>query len=184
MAHPPDGEVTRMDRRGLQDLLDYTTWAWERTARALDGVPPADYARALPGSGWPSLSACVAHALAGYDTWLNAPWAFALAAETNPGEAALRSWEAAKGFQRACRESGRRALALPDSRLFEERELVFQGRTLPPRSVADVLADCLVHEVSHYGDLNTLFYQIGVKGYFREYSLYLTEPEAFYLDES
>jgi len=182
-----------MDRAGITELFDYMGWAFERYARVLDDQPVNRFAELAPCSGWPSLAACFNHFVSGYDVWLNAAWSFNLGPLLHPGDSkvvtawanegsapapVIEAWPAMKDYYARCREAVRAAMAVPDAILFERRDI--RGGL---RSRADVITDLLLHERGHHGDINTLFYQLGLRPYFNDYSLYLTNPDDFILDE-
>lgn len=182
-----------MDRAAITELFDYIGWAFERYARVLDGQPSHRFSEPIPGSGWPSIAACFHHFVAGYDIWLNAAWSFSLGPLLHPGDnetvsawangesgpaPVIESWPELRGYHARCRGAVRAAMAVPDGVLFERREI--RGGL---RSRGDAITDLLLHERGHHGDINTLFYQLGLKPYFNDYSLYLTNPDDFFLDE-
>jgi uncharacterized damage-inducible protein DinB len=167
-----------MDRAAITELSDYVAWAFERYTRVLDTLPEGRFNEAAPGSGWPTLADCFTHVIQGYDLWLNADWSFQTQAVIVPGDDRIQLWAEAKAYHAAVRETIRAVLSLDDLALFEHLEV--RGAL---RSRAEVLTDLLLHERGHHGDLNTLFYQLGLKPYFNDYSLYLTNPEDFFLDE-
>jgi uncharacterized damage-inducible protein DinB len=167
-----------MDRAAITELSDYLGWAFDRYGRVLDTLPEGRFTEHAPGSGWPALADCFTHIVHGYDLWLNADWSFQTQPVIRPGGERLQSWPEAKAYYHQVRETIRAVFALDDLVLFEHLEV--RGAL---RSRAEVLTDLLLHERGHHGDINTLFYQLGLKPYFNDYSLYLTNPEDFFLDE-
>ncbi len=171
-----------MQRDALEELFDYTGWAWERISRVIDGLPPEQFAMPVPGSGWPSLSACFAHFVGAYDGWLNGPWALALGERQHPGDEALESWLVLREFRRRGREAFRRAIDVPDAVLYQKRVMDLGGAEPEQLSRADILANLVLHERGHHGDLNTLFHQLGVRGYIIDYRSFVSPHDAFVLD--
>ncbi len=171
-----------MKRDALEELFDYAGWAWERISRVIDGLPAAQFAKPVPGSGWPSLSACFAHFAGAYDGWINGPWALALAERQHPGEEALQSWPVMKEFRRRGREAFRRAIDVPDAVLYEKRAMDLGGPEPEQLSRADILANLVLHERGHHGDLNTLFHQLGVRSYIIDYRAFVSAPDVFVAD--
>jgi len=171
------------ERAAIEELYDYTGWAWGRIARVVDQLAPEMFAREVAGSGWPTLAACFEHWVAAYDGWLNHPtWGLGLGEVRHPGSDALKSWPAMKAYRAQCRESFRAALAMPESALYAKREFRFGGK-VELLSPADILTNLLIHERGHHGDLNTLFDGLGVRGYFIDYRFFVTRREEFILDD-
>jgi uncharacterized damage-inducible protein DinB len=164
-----------MDRRAIQELFDYTGWAWERIEKRVDSLPDTDYVRPIEGSGWPSLAACLMHVVATYDGWLNGSWGRVL---SQP----ICSWGELKAYRGRVREAFTAQLAVPDRVLLAKRT----SDTDDPEemmSPAEVLTNLALHERGHHGDLNTLFHQLGVRSFHVDYTLFITRPAEFVLDE-
>ena len=177
-----------MDRAALDELFDYTGWAWDRIARTIDGLPPEAFGRPVAGSGWPALSDCIEHFTAAYDGWLNGDWALNLGpshypgdGEGYPGTPELKVWPAMKEYRKAVRAQCREALDSDDGWLFTKGERDYGGGP-EVWSPGDVIANLLLHERGHHGDLNTLFHQLGVKSYIIDYRYFLTRRDEFALD--
>lgn len=173
-----------MDRDAIRELFDYTGWAWERIARLIDEHSQS-YATSAPGSGWPTVAACLSHVLATYDGWLNGPWAGVGIGEMSyPAEwpKPIEAWPALQAYRERVRASFLVALDRPDDLLYgpRYREEGSPGGLL---SLADILTNLVLHERGHHGDLNTLFAQHGVTGYFLDYAFYRSQPGAFVLDD-
>jgi len=171
-----------MRRDALNELFDYTGWAWERIALVIDGLPPDQFAMPVPGSGWPSLSACFAHFVGAYDGWINGPWALGLGERQHPGDEALQSWPAMKQFRTRGREAFRHAIDVPNAVLYEKRAMDLGGPEPERLSRADILGNLLLHERGHHGDLNTLFHAVGVRSYIIDYRAFVGAPEVFVAD--
>ena len=171
-----------MQRDALQELFDYTGWAWERIERVIDGLPEGTFGRPVEGSGWPRLADCVTHFTGAYDGWLNGEWALALGELKHPGDEALRDWAAMKAYRAECREMFAEALAAPDDVLYEKRRMELDGGP-EMLSRADILANLVVHERGHHGDLNTLFHQLGVQSYIIDYRYFVSRRDEFAMDD-
>jgi hypothetical protein len=169
-----------MDRSSIAELLDYTEWAWERTARVLDTFQPEQYQSPPPGLGW-APAQCVEHLLGGYDMWLNT--LFELGPELLPDGTPTPDWQQAKDVRGRLMAQTRHLLRGDEGSLFEARALSRGGEPLASRSLADVITDLLLHERGHYGDFTTFFSSLGAKRYFNDYIIFKTEPGAWYEDE-
>lgn len=174
-----------MNRDAISELFDYTGWAWERIARVIDQQPPDVYAKAVAGSGWPSLAACLTHFVASYDGWINMDWGQIEAGDMSyPAEwpEPVNDWNQMRAYYLRVRESFRRALNVPDEVLYEKR--LYNLESIPEQmSRADILTNLVIHERGHHGDLNTLFHQLGIRSYFIDFRFFRTLPNEFLLDE-
>lgn len=178
-----------MDRAALNELFDYTGWAWERLERVIDALPPEQFGAPVPGSGWSALSSCIEHFTAAYDGWLNDEWSLNLGpgfyprgGEDYPDVPELKVWETMKEYRRQCRAQCREVLARDDAWLFTKFEKDYGGgveRWCP----GDIIANLLLHERGHHGDLNTLFHQLGVRSYIIDYRYFVTRNADFAMDE-
>ncbi|MCL4243067.1 MAG: DinB family protein [Dehalococcoidia bacterium] len=174
-----------MERDAINELFDYTGWAWERIARTIDEQLAEAYAKPMKGSGWPSIAACLSHSISAYDGWLNGEWGQIRAGELSyPAEwpKPVDDWPAMKAYHARVRESFRRVLDVPDDVLYQELT-INDGFGPEQMSRADILANLVIHERGHHGDLNALFHLHGVKGYYIDYRFFRTLPERFVLDE-
>ncbi len=170
-----------MRRDAIQELLDYTGWAWERIERVIDRLPDGTFARGLEESGWPSLFDCVAHFTTAYDGWLNADWGLALGEVRYAGDEAAANWATMKSYRAECREMFRQALMVDDSTLYAKRRFDFEEGS-EDLSRADILANLVLHERGHHGDLNTLFHQLGVKSYMIDFRYFVSRRDEFAMD--
>lgn len=174
-----------MNRDAISELFDYTGWAWERIARVIDQQPPDVYAKAVAGSGWPSIAACLTHSVSAYDGWINTDWGQIQAGDMSyPAEwpEPVNDWNQMRAYYLRVRESFRRALNVPDEVLYEKR--LYNLESIPEQmSRADILANLVIHERGHHGDLNTLFHQLGIRSYFIDFRFFRTLPNEFLLDE-
>lgn len=170
-----------MNRDAINELFDYTGWAWERIARVIESQPAHVYARAVNGSGWPSIAACLTHVISAYDGWINMEWGGIEAGEMSyPAEwpNPVDDWGEMKAYHGRVRDSFRRAINVPDDVLYEKRlyQLGPEGEYM---SRADILTNMLLHERGHHGDLNTLFHQHGIQSYYIDYRFFRTLPDKF-----
>jgi uncharacterized damage-inducible protein DinB len=170
-----------VQRDAIQELFEYTGWAWQRIERVIDGLPEGTFARAVEGSGWPSLAACVTHFTAAYDGWLNGGWSLALGELKYPGGEALTGWATMKPYRAECREMFRNALAVDDATLYAKRRFDLDGGP-EMLSRAAVITNLVLHERGHHGDLNTLFHQLGVRSYIIDYRYLVSRRDEFAVD--
>jgi uncharacterized damage-inducible protein DinB len=173
-------------RDAIEELFDYTGWAWERIAKVIDEQLVDAYAKPMEGSGWPSIAACLSHSVSAYDGWLNMEWGQIEASDisypaTWPDP--VNDWDDMKAYYGRIRESFRRAINIPDDALYEKRAYDL-GSGSEQLSTADILANMVLHERGHHGDLNTLFHLHGVKSYIIDYRFFRSLPGQFVLDES
>jgi uncharacterized damage-inducible protein DinB len=174
-----------MDRAAITELFDYTGWAWQRIARVIDEQHIDAYAKPMEGSGWPSIAACLSHVVSAHDGWLNGSWGGIQAGQFSyPAEwpKPVDDWPAMKAYHERLRDTFRRVLDVPDDVLYAKRT-IDDGFGPEELSRADILANLVVHERGHHGDLNTLFHLHGVKSYFIDYRFFRTLPDRFVLDE-
>lgn len=174
-----------MNREAIIELFDYTGWAWERIAKVIDEQLRDAYATPMAGSGWPSIAACLSHSVSAYDGWLNMSWGgIELGEVTYPATwpEPVNDWEAMKAYHARVRESFRQVVNLPEGVLYEERT-IDDGFGPERIRTADILANLVIHERGHHGDLNTLFHLHGVKSYFIDYRFFRTMPDRFVMDD-
>ena len=170
-----------MDRAAIEELYAYTEFAWERIAATIDTLPPGQFAERIPSSGWPALRDCFEHFVSAYDGWINGEWALGLGKLMYTSPEALQTWEQMRSYRRDCRAAFQSALECTDAELYAKREYRF---TEVPEmlSRADILANLLIHERGHHGDLNTLFHQLGVRSFVIDYRYFVTRPGDFVMD--
>ena len=56
-----------MKRDAIEELYDYTGFAWAMIAQTGRGMPEGSLAKPVPGSGWPSLREALRYAIGAYD---------------------------------------------------------------------------------------------------------------------
>ena len=162
-----------LKRDALEELFDYTGFAWAMIAQAVAALPEGDLTRPAPGSGWPGLREALMHLAGSYDYWMHKE--LGLAALIAPSRRAMTSWDAFEEYRRSVRATFRRALdETPDAKLYEPFTKVYDeedgAETL---SVADIMTNLLLHERGHHGDISTLFYQLGAKPPLLDYRMYV-----------
>jgi len=175
-----------MQRDAITELFDYTGWAWERFERVIDGLPEGIYATPVAGSGWPSIAACMTHFVRAYDGWINGDWALDRGEISYPGKwpGPVNSWGDMKAYHERCRESFHGVLALPDDAFYAKK--TYPGDSGDPpedMSPADIVANLVVHERGHHGDLNTLFHQLGVRSFIVDFRYFTTRRADFVMDD-
>lgn len=171
-----------MDRETIDELLAYTDYSWARHARVMEGLSDEQFTTPIPGSGWPAPREAFMHVVGAYDGWLNSRWGLSGAGEAEYEERQkMTSWEEMADYRAKTRTDFRRALEVDDETLFgkRERESPFGVAILSP---ADVLTNLLMHERGHHGDISTLFYQMGVKGYIVDWIAFAALPDEFIPD--
>lgn len=147
-----------MDRATIQDLYEYTGFAWEQIAGEVVAAGEEIIAKPVPGSGWLALRDCLAHMGFAYDVWvtrLNGNTMLEL-----PKDA---SWQELLAYRHTVRERFKAYLhELSDDELYTVRDVEAFGGTLryPP---ADILANVVTHDIAHLGDVSTLLYQLGLE---------------------
>ncbi|MEO8456639.1 MAG: DinB family protein [Chloroflexota bacterium] len=147
-----------MDRATIEELFDYTGWAWEQIGAALAPRGPEIITTDGPTSGWPALWDCLRHVSIGYDFW----------ASSMDGRPAIEfdkappDWSALNDYhQRARKRLHERLILLDDVALATPREvetITGPGAYTP----AQLFFNALWHDRGHHGDINTLLYQHGI----------------------
>lgn len=171
-----------MDREAIDELIAYTDYSWARHARVMEGLSDEQFTDPVPGSGWPAPREVFMHVVGSYDGWLNSRWGLSGAGEAEYEERQkMTSWKEMAEYRAKTRADFRRALETDDETLFRksERDSPF-GMTRLSR--ADVLTNLLMHERGHHGDLSTLFYQMGIKGYVVEWITFASDADSFVPD--
>ena len=160
------------DRAAIEELYGYTGAAWEIYAEKMRALPPDLLTRPAPGSGWPALRDAFQHVLGAYDGWINTD--LALGTPLDPSADELATWEKVEEYRTAVRSQFRRLLdETSDESLFERFTKAYDDDGPETLSIADILANLLLHERGHHGDLSTLLYQHGTEPPFVDYRMYL-----------
>jgi uncharacterized damage-inducible protein DinB len=169
-----------MDRPAIEELFAYTDWTWRQHEAAIRPLGDDALVKPVPGSGWPALRNALAHTAWAYDKWVS------LLTSTAPAGLeveSVRSWKDLEDYRRGQRGRLRDYLhSLTDAELTtiswavssDGSEVRAEGEKLV-YSPADLLANILLHEREHHGDINTLLYQIGVEVPQTAYRFFLLE---------
>jgi uncharacterized damage-inducible protein DinB len=171
-----------MQRDALDDLFAYTDFAWARLAKAMEDVPANVFMRPVDGSGWPNLQRAFLHVVGAYDYLIND--VLGLGKRIRAREELHRSvtaWDTLQSYRGDTRAAFRRALEVPDEQLLAKKTYDFDFGSAD-LSKADILANLLVHEVGHRGDIGTLFHQLGLKQLLLDYLLFIARPDEFIAD--
>ncbi len=171
-----------MDRSALEELFAYTEFSWSRHARVMEGLTSEQFRAAVGTSGWPSLHQAFFHATGAYDFWLNHAGALGLGDMAHPGDEGFATWAEMAAYRELTRRAFRTALDVDDAELYRKRAFDF-GEGPESLSRADVLANLVIHERGHHGDISTLLYQLGIKAPVVDYRYFLSFPERFVVDE-
>ena len=149
------------DRKTLDELYDYTACTWAMIAEVCAALPEGTLAKPAPGSGWPALRDAFQHVLGAIDGWLHETLDYGPLINPPPG--ALDTWEGIARYREQVRATFRRVLdETPDDQLFEPFTRTYDEDGPETMSLADILANLLLHERGHHGDFTTLFWQLGV----------------------
>jgi uncharacterized damage-inducible protein DinB len=149
-----------MDKAALQDLFDYTGFAWEQLKSA---VPDDDVLVAeAPGSGWPSLRNCFGHMILAYGRWVPAIVELKSRPMPNMAPDDFLTWAQMDAHRRSTRDSLLAALERwDDAALAEQHDVNVDGEFIR-YSRGELITHLLLHERGHHGDVTTLFWQLGV----------------------
>jgi uncharacterized damage-inducible protein DinB len=175
-----------MKRDAIEELFDYTDFAWAMIGQTVAGMPDGSITRAAPGSGWPALRDAFHHLLGSYDYWLHETLEFG--EPIDPGVDALAEWSTIEDYRNGVRSVFRRVLdTTPDMKFYEEFTRTYDEEDGPETlSLADIFANLLLHERGHHGDFSTLFYQLGAQPPFVDYRMYVylrRNPDSHYRPE-
>ncbi len=158
------------DRAGIEDLFAYSDWAWRQLfhiAEAAGG--DRIWNTPAPGSGWPALRDAFAHILIGYHRWLRDP----VSGPPAIPDDADRTLAQIAEHRAQVRAQFRQLLdGTSDAELGRLRDFQIDGEIIP-FSRGELLVHLLLHERGHHGDINTLFYQLGIEGDSVEYRFHL-----------
>jgi uncharacterized damage-inducible protein DinB len=170
------------DRKTLEELYDYTDFAWAMLAQTCASLPEGTLAKAAPGAGWPALSNAFQHLLESYDDWLHNTLEFGPL--IGPTAESFSDWSNIQACRDGVRSTFRRVLDdTPDEKLFERFTRTYDEDGPETMSLGDILANLLLHERGHHGDFNTLFWQLGVEQPFMDYRMYIylkDHPDSHY----
>lgn len=148
-----------MKRAAIQELFDYTGFAWNAIGLVMAKHHPRFVAQPAPGSGWPALRDCFGHALLAYDDWLAELDGMPML-KSDPKTAS--TWKEIDEYKEAVRARFQDYLqSLSDAELDAERNVNVDGEMMR-YTPAQLLANILIHDRGHHGDVNTLLYQHGI----------------------
>jgi uncharacterized damage-inducible protein DinB len=172
-----------MDRTALEELYAYTEFAWARYAHVIEEHGGSELLnREAPGSGWPTLRAALVHLVSVYDGWLNGAWALDLGERPPFRREDVTTWSQLGEYRGITRATFQRALHADDA-VFHASHVIEAGYGQERLRHRDILANILLHERGHHGDLNTLLYQLGVPAPLVDYRFFLTRPDEFLVDQ-
>lgn len=170
-----------MNRQAIDELVAYTDYSWARHGRVMEQLSDEQFVRPVPGSGWPAPREAFDHIVGAYPDWL-VTWGIAGPEGTPSVESSqLATWADMQRYRAGTRADLRRALEVNDEELFAECQ---NPSDFGPRamSVANIVTHLLMHERGHHGDISTLFYQMGVKGYIVDWIAFAALPDQFMPD--
>lgn len=148
-----------MDRAAIEELFEYTGFCWAEIGRVMARRDADLVATPAPGSGWPALRDCFGHQLMAYEDWL-AELEGRPTLDFDPK--AADSWAVIQAYAHTVRERFAACLSsLSDEELYSEREVDVDGE-VRQYTPAQLLANVLIHDRGHHGDVNTLLYQHGI----------------------
>jgi uncharacterized damage-inducible protein DinB len=161
-----EGPAQGFDRAAIDELYAFTDHTWRTYAVTIGALGSDALARPAPGSGWPTLRDAFGHMLLAYDDWtsdLTGTPMRGLDVE------AVRAWDDLESYREQVRGRFREYIdSLSDAELTTRRPMNVDDEMLS-YSPADILANLLLHERGHHGDVNTLLYQHGVEAPMVEY---------------
>jgi uncharacterized damage-inducible protein DinB len=162
-----------MDRSAIQDLFDFTGWSWDRISEAIAEAGGDVLTRPAPGSGWPALRDCLGHIVIAYQRWCSGLPERRTQAMDRFDAGAIATWEELEAYRTAARAELQSFLgSLSDEELVKVQEFDIDGNMIR-YSYAELLTHLLLHERGHHGDVNTLFYQLGLETPMLEYRFHL-----------
>lgn len=169
--------MTRLDRDALLELFGYNEWVWQRLVEELSPLGDGLLTKPAPGSGWPALANCLGHLVKGYEVWLNTVEGAPRVAEDVA--AAITSWAELDAFSARVRARFRAVLGgLSDEELHRDIAVSVFGEALE-YTPAELLANTVVHERGHHGDVNTLLYQLGLQTGVLDYRWYVNYKRGY-----
>lgn len=147
------------DRAAIEELFDYTAFTWDGVIVAIRECGVECFTKPAPGSGWPSLRDALGHILFGYDRWIAI-----MKGEPMRGfdAASVQTLEALNEAHVGFRDEFRSLLGVSDDDLFRVDDIIIDGEPIR-YSRGELLAHLLLHERGHFGDLTTLFSQLGLE---------------------
>lgn len=162
-----------MNRPAIQELFEYTGWAWDVITKAISEAGADTLTRPAPGSGWPAFRDCLGHIVLAYQRWCSGlPQRKTLGMDRfDPGT--VTTFKELEGYRAAARAEFKSFLdSLSDEELARVQDFNIDGDTIR-YSYGELLTHLLLHERGHHGDLSTLFYQLGMEMPMTEYRFHL-----------
>ena len=162
-----------MNRDAIEELADYTSFAWAMIGRSINALPAGSITKPLASSGWPSLRDAFLHTIGASDEWLHATLEYG--GLINPAPASMTSWLDFDAYYRTTRATFTRILdATPDAQLYATFTRTYDEDDPPETlSLADIMTNLMLHERGHHGDINTLIYQLGGEPPSVDYRVYV-----------
>ena len=150
-----------MKRDAIDELFDYTEFAWAMIGQTVNALPAGSLTKAVDGSGWPSMREAFLHVIGAADGWLH--YTLEYGGVINPAPASMTGWADFDAYHRTTRATFRHILdQTPDDKLYETFTRTYDDDDMPETmSLAEILANLLLHERGHHGDISTLIYQLG-----------------------
>src|SRR4029079_8175308 len=91
-----------------------------------------------------------------------------------PRPETMTSWDDFDAYYRTTKATFSRIMSsTPDAQLYEPFTRAYQGETAETLSLADVLANLVLHERGHHGDISTLIHQLGGRPPSLDYRMYV-----------
>jgi uncharacterized damage-inducible protein DinB len=171
-----------VNRIAIAELFDYVNWAWERIEKTIDEQPEGTFTKEAPGSGWPRLADCCFHSVSAYDGWINGEWGIGDGNYFAESEDPIESWEKFKAYRARCVEAFNTAMKASEDSFSRRRRFEIEPGVVEMMSTGDILANLVLHERGHHGDLNTLFHQLGIRSYIIDYRYFVTRRDEFAVD--
>ena len=162
-----------MNRAAIQDLFEFTGWAWDQIAEAIAQAGGNVLTRPAAGSGWPALRDCLGHIVLAYQRWCSGLPQRKTLSMDRFDPASISTFEELAGYRSSARADLQSFLdSLSDDELVKVQDFDIDGDTIR-YSCAELLTHLLLHERGHHGDVTTLFYQMGLETPMLEYRFHL-----------
>lgn len=148
------------NREAIEELYAFTGYVWDGVLKELRSFGEDMFTKPAPGSGWPSLRDCLGHNLFGYDRWLAIMKGYPLEGYDQSSASSID--ELSDTYTRFRAEFRRLLDSADDEELHRRHEFMVDGEPIQ-YTLAELLAHLLLHERGHLGDVNTLFFQLGIE---------------------
>jgi uncharacterized damage-inducible protein DinB len=157
-----------LDRKALEELFDYTEYTWAVFGNSVRALPPGDFTRAAPGSGWPSMRDASFHIAGAWDELFRERFNADLEILDS---GALETWAQMDVYRTKIRALMRRTLDESSDDALRSEPANTTGRT--EMTTGDLLTHVLLHDLRHHGDINTLLSQLGAEVPMSDYAVYV-----------